>query len=733
MRIRTSHGGGHLKFPGGAGTSTETVWTNLHIGAGGFLTGLDIHTDGTKVTRTDTYGAYRWDNNIWTQIVTMQSMPSAFSGRELFDGVNEIRIAPSNSRRFYMNYSGNMFRSDDRGVSWTNLSNYATVSWSINSVRAFAPYIAVDPANADVVYASTPSSGLRVSTDAGATWSTVSAVGTGGDVAASGVFGGHLIAFDPTSSVVGSRTQGIYVSTYGTGVYHSTDGGTNWTLTTGTQTTHYKLVIGQDGVVYYCTYVSSENIYIYNGSWTAKATDVPSWIVRGVAVDPANPNNITTVVDNGSLSYSSDHGATWTGYTQTKIRVAADIPWIAWTLENYMSCGDIRYDPTQSNKLYFSEGIGMWTTAPNASVATSVTYTSQSLGIEQLVSNDVVSPPGGNAVVSFWDRPVFYVSDPLVYPSTHGAANPLVNSIVSGWSIDYASSDPTTIVIMARYGNNESGYSTDGGRTWTAFVTSPADVGTTFQGAIAAASATNFVWVSYINHGNIYYTTDKGVTWNASTVPGVPTSGETGWGNTFSNFIDRRDICADRVLPNTFYAYNIGLMAGGGGFEGVYKSTDGGANYSKVHAGLLGTYGNDGFNGTLRSVPGFAGHLYWSGGQQGGGTAVSGLTKSTDGGVTWTPVPGVAETYSYGFGMIKSGASYPTLFVAGFVGGTAESNWGIWRSTDADQATPTWTRISDGYPLGNFSLIKTVSGDMNRYGTVYVGTSGAGFLYGKLN
>ena len=38
-----------------------TVWKPLRIGAGGWLTGIDIASDGTKVVRTDTYGGMSLD------------------------------------------------------------------------------------------------------------------------------------------------------------------------------------------------------------------------------------------------------------------------------------------------------------------------------------------------------------------------------------------------------------------------------------------------------------------------------------------------------------------------------------------------------------------------------------------------------------------------------------------------------------------------------------------------
>ena len=52
-----------------------------------------------------------------------------------------------------------------------------------------------------------------------------------------------------------------------------------------------------------------------------------------------------------------------------------------------------------------------------------MTFTSRSKGIEQLVANDIVSPPGGKPIVAAWDRPVFYVASPDVFPNVHGPDN----------------------------------------------------------------------------------------------------------------------------------------------------------------------------------------------------------------------------------------------------------------------------------------------------------------------
>ena len=57
-------------------TATIDDWQPLKVGAGGWLTGIDIAPDDTMVVRTDTYGAYIWNGTQWQQLVTSTSMPS---------------------------------------------------------------------------------------------------------------------------------------------------------------------------------------------------------------------------------------------------------------------------------------------------------------------------------------------------------------------------------------------------------------------------------------------------------------------------------------------------------------------------------------------------------------------------------------------------------------------------------------------------------------------------------
>src|SRR5439155_1733291 len=53
------------------------------------------------------------------------------------------------------------------------------------------------------------------------------------------------------------------------------------------------------------------------------------------------------------------------------------------------------------------------------------------------------------------------------------------------------------------------------------------------------------------------------------------------------------------------------------------------------------------------------------------------------------------------------------------------SVYGIWQSNDDAKS---WTMIGD-YPEGSLDNIKTISGDPNIYGQVYVGFGGSGYAY----
>jgi 20S proteasome alpha/beta subunit len=680
-------------------------WKELKIGAGGWLVGMDIAPDDTMVVRTDTYGAYIWNGTQWQQLVTSTSMPAADVGTGSAEGVYEIRIAPSNTNILYMEYLGNVYRSNDKGATWTKTA-FSHVTESPNDLhRMNGQKMAVDPNNANVVYVGTPQDGLFVTRDGGTSWQKISAVPVSAQDGSGQYPGITGITFDPTSGTTGGKTNTIFASSYGHGVYESTNGGVSWTALSGGPSDVEYAAISSTGV-YYAVGNNNSSLWKFtNGAWTQLNPD-NSQGIHTVSIDPFNPLHIIVGTPGGNLNQSLDGGATWGGINWAAHMCSTDVPWLANT-EQYMSSGGMAFDQLVPNKFWASDGIGVWNASvpQNMTWNTPVTWNSQSAGIEQLVANEILVAPGGKPIVASWDRPFFYVSDPNSYPTSYGVGNP--NKFSAGWSLDYASSNPNFIVgINDWWGTEQSGYSTDGGQTWHTFPNMPSFAGTTIGGTIAASSPTEIVWAP-ANRVAPQYTKDGGVTWKPVVLPGV-----SDWsGFDFAYYLYKRTVTADRVLPDTFYMY----------YNGVYKTADGGDTWIKVFTGEISQF--SGANSRIEAVPGKAGNLFFTGGPQGVPThpAGEGFYQSTDGGSSWTAVPNVLEVSTFGFGAPATPAGYPSIYIVGYV----NSVYGIWQSNDDAHS---WTMIGD-YPNGSLDTVKTIAGDPNIYGQVYVGFTGSGYAY----
>lgn len=703
-----------------ASESAATSWRPLRVGAGGFLTGLDLSPDGsTRLVRTDTYGAYKWEGSTWKQLITASSMPAADKRVDNNAGVYEIRIAPSLPNRFYMAYRGYVYRSDDGGGSWARTA-FAKVPMEPNDgFRTFGQKMAVDPVNPDVVYVGTSTNGLFVTNDGGSKWHSVGNIPASSPISDGQHPGFAGIVFDHTSGANDGRTTVIYVSSYGHGAYRSSDAGASWTHLDGGPSNISHGKIASDGA-YYITENSGSSVWRYSsGNWT-NITPPGDNVWSTVITDPFDSARVIAIREGGYLDISRDRGATWSGIiwgpNGTNARIAADIPWLAWTNERYMSVGEMLFDPAKRDRIWFAEGIGVWyTDLPNTKTPSrEIVFHSQSAGIEQLVANQVLAPPGGKPILASWDRPIFSIDNPDVFPSRHGPDNQ--NGIVMGWALDYATSNPSFVVGLVNWGNIEkSGYSADGGRTWSPFLAHPPAVAKgKLGGSVAASTPANIIWAPS-NNSTPYYTKDGGRTWSSVSIDGVPSIGETGWG--WAHYLKRRIAAADRSKEGTFYLYNY--------LKGLYLSTDGGSQWTRVYGKEIAPF--SGFNASLESVPGQAGHLFFTSGSQGGPNdphpAPSPFMRSINGGAVWTAVPNVLEVRAFGFG--KASGSYPAIFIVGWV----KREYGLWRSDDDARS---WTKIGD-FPLGSLDQVVTLDGDKDVYGRVYVGFNGSGYAYGSLS
>lgn len=688
------------------------TWKPLKIGGGGWVVGMYIHPSeaNLKYIRTDVSGAYRWDNSTstWIQLVSTSSMPAAFVAYAGYEGVHSLVGAPSDPNIAYMAFRGEIFKSSNRGNTWTATGFLAkNVQMPANGPgRQEGERLAVDPNNSNVIYYGSVGNDLWVSQNGGSSWDKVVGVPTG--VAAHGV---NTVIFDKDSGVSSSKTNIIYVTVDGAGVFKSNDGGGSWSNISiggpGTARSPRDAQIGPDRN-YYVVYSSSAGLpgAVWKCSPVGIWTDISpsgSQTYEDIAVDPTDSQKLVVMKNGGAAWTSTNQGTTWN--SQGFHRVSTSVWWLGQQTDFWLSIGELEFDPFDSGRVWLAEGLGVWTSKDLYD--TGITWTEQSKGIEETCGNAVICPPGGKAITAMWDVGAFYHQDPDLYNAKRA-----FSTFISCWGLDWCPADPNFIVgtfhdhTEAHTITKASGYSTDGGQTWTRFHavingTVPTDL-TYGNIAVSADSKDKIVWLPS-NDKLPYYTTDRGNTWQQASFVGLSASGVT------QNTTARKPLCADRVNAATFYFYNH--------LNGIFRSVNGGANWSKVG----NSPANNRWNAMLKAAPGQAQDLWFAEGKQ--ATPVGGLWHSTDGGATWAAVPGIQEAFSFGFGKAASGATFPTIFVAGVAGG----QHGIYRSVDQGA---TWESIGV-FPLGIFDYVDDIDGDKDVFGKVYAAFTSTGFVYGE--
>ena len=236
------------------------AWQTLKIGGSGVLSGMDIAPIGTMVVRTDapTVPISGTGRNGSSSLTSTSMQALVATARDEGEGVYEIQIASSNSSIMYMAYLGDVFKTTDRGTTWT-LTNFANVSQDPNDAyRSHGQKMAIDPNNPNIVYVGTQQNGLFVTTDGGTTWQTVSAVPAALTDASGGYPGITGIMFDPALGVTGGKTNTIFASSYGNGVYESTDAGATWTHLSGSPSEVDYAAVSSNGAYYVTANNSSE-------------------------------------------------------------------------------------------------------------------------------------------------------------------------------------------------------------------------------------------------------------------------------------------------------------------------------------------------------------------------------------------------------------------------------------------------------------------------------------------
>lgn len=727
------------------------AWNAVKIGAGGYATGIDQSADGsTRVARTDTAGAFKWDfaTSSWKSLVTAAS----FAGAALDDrggGVVEIRVAPSDPTRIYMSFQGDVWISRDRGATFTATGlNYSTRSVgqaeaNQNAVTRYSgPKMAVDPANPDVVYYGTPLVGVWFTLNGGASWTQIPSAtlpfGTTVYPGSAFVLGHAGIAFDPTSAtttfsgVIVTRT--LYIPCYGSGVYQTTNGGNSWAELNSsgmpTLVVHGKVAI--DGTYYCATNASSSAcLYEFNGVWTNISPPGGHNAILSLACDPNDATRLIAMGNDGILRISTS--GTWAAQITSNSRSGV-IDWLDLATVNNSNPADIMFDVAGTTILQ-ANGLGVFSTPFSGSPSSLAWNTDATIGIENLTPNDVCLPPGNRApLLAGWDQSVFRITDPTTFSTTHSPTN--AGTIIHmAWGIDCAYGTPDFAAYISTWASDPFGWSTtDNGLTWTA-VASPVGgnipifsggVAQHAGGCAAVSTPSNFIFAP-AGDALPWVTQDGGATWAEIVISGVATSGETGYGHAY--FSSCKTAAADRVTANCFYLYNYKTLK-------TYRSIDGGVTWAKGTSGSGGsTLDTQAIIGNyqLVSVPGHAGNLFLSGGQAGNAgdanPAGTFLQRSTDGGETWARVGAapnsdgcIKEPYCVCFGVAKAGQSFPAVYFVGWLHVSGAYKFGIWRSFDN---CVTWEFLGD-YPT-QLGAPKSMDASKDVYGLLYTTLGGASY------
>jgi photosystem II stability/assembly factor-like uncharacterized protein len=561
-----------------------------------------------------------------------------------------------------------VFKSTDGGGSW-------------NALPVCCPLkLAIDPQNTGTLYALDAvlrvGSGAVVvsrSTDAGASWSKIYELSS--DVYT--FF--NYITVDP-------KTPGtLYVAMQDLAVFKSVDGGASWSEADAGLRGAGSRSFADGGLTIDSTtpatmYASTSGGGVYKttdgaASWHAVNSGLPIGTGAGaccssaVVIDPGDSNTLYVPNRDGALFKSTDGGASW--------NASGLIPGVR----------SLTIDPRNSSSIYAATGSGVYKST-DAGISFAPYSQARAIPVRSLA----LDPQSSGAIFAagFLDG---------AFKSTDAGMTWLryTDTGVALLAIDPG--NPS--ILYSGNGDDECNYasisnSVDGGTSWVenwrsayhclwTIVIDPQTPGTVYAGST--------------DYG-VVKTTDGGSTWNimSSGLPGTPHMGPGPPAVTALAISPRNTSTLFAGLVGAeLYDYGTGNYA-----AGIFKSTDGGANWVGASTGIP-AYRYEQFVNTLEVDPQTPSTVYAAMSLY---NAAGGLWKSIDGGAHWRNVFPV-NAYA-----IAINPQSPSTIYAGVDNGLA-------RSTDGGE---NWTVMPPGP-----GLVSVLALDPQDPNTVYTGGPGGIF------
>ncbi len=738
----------------------QTEVGTLGIGGGGFVSGI-VTGKNAMYARTDVGGAYRYnyDTGNWEQM--LDDLNEEERG---FLSVDAMCIDPTDDNTIYLlcgcaYFSGartEIFRSRDGGETFDRIDVTDMIQVHGNGAgRQCGEAIAVDPDNPNIIYCggdvTAGDSALIMSEDGGDTWKAVKGYD---DL---GYFSNSIKWPAWTEHMTRALTSGEYASQNGVAgiqilngkVYVATSiaaegnivvadvGSDDFQVLSADLPTNYypsRINLDADGnfLIAYAgslTFSGGGALYKYNPS-TGEAKDITpdNHAYGAIYSDPTDANKLiatscdfqysqlwsedaweTDSVAWGSQFYRSvDGGTSWESITPGNTKgwnqpLQADYlkdggrAWIQGYAVHWS--GAMVLDPRDPDRFLVTSGNGVFA-CDNTWDELPVVYF-EADGIEEVVSLDMVSVPGGNPYSVIGDYDGFEHTSKTDSTRLSPSMNKLTDGSASTGAIAYCPSNPDIMVRLAEK-QGRGYYSKDAGKTWTEL---PCSLSPAKAAINQLEDGTYRIMLT--GNGKISYTDDFGATWKEST-------GVTGSKQVWA--------CVDAENPQYVYAYTAY-------FNEYY-------HYSKPEPELSDAYYtfmvSDDYGATFTSqticmydqcdVANRIGYL--GEGEVVVGAGWYGAYHVTDYGKNVEKLDSVSYCKTIGYGAPEKEGGVNTLYMYGKP--QEDDIEGVYRSTDAGK---TWALINSDHLYGGTGNGNFLVGDMNEFGTVYMSTVGCGIVY----
>ena len=470
-----------------------------------------------------------------------------------------------------------------------------------------------------------------------------------------GPVGGNTIvsmAADP------GNANTLYASIIYGPLFKTTDGGASWS--------QLSLSVPAFNSVGAIT-VDPTNSNIVYAAWygVAKSTDGgaswssfynPSAYISSIVVDPSNHNTVYGGGNGYGVYKSPDGGSTWnqmnSGLTATSVSALVIVPGATSTL----------YAATNSGGVFKSiDGATTWT-AVNSGLGNTSVY-----GL-------VLDSGTGTLYAATWGGGVYKRSSG--YGTSWSAAG-LSGQDLSAIQIDFQGN---------LYASNNSGslwQSPDGGTTWNPI---GAGLPGTTVGCIAPSPTTSGALHVGTDNTGAYWTSDNGKNWVAQN-------------NGFGSHLEVDAVAVDPAAPAQVY---------GGSTDGLYKSTNSGASWTKI------AFSGSSVNSIVVDDSTSPSRLYAS-------VWGSGVNVSTDGGTTWNNINNGA--FLPNILLVAQDPTNPSILYAGTNGN------GFFKSVNGGTS---WSNVS-GTTLPSGANWCCAAFDKNHPGTLYVGRQDSDQIYKTIN